>query len=238
MVENSKEMELKEQGASLVNVANDMIVNDADSLRVANDFIIQARKGKKGVSAFFKEMRENAHKAWKTICNKEKSISDVFAEADAIVSKKIIAHRAEQKRIADEAARKAEEERQERERRDQEKLLKRAEKAEAKGDTEKADMLAEQATQVQAPPIVHEPAVKKTEVADTGAVTGVKDWAVKVINPSSVIRAVADGKLPETVLTINESKIKQWARMMDVEQYQENGLFIKRTERLAAKATR
>lgn len=234
---NITEMELRQKGEGLVRAAQDLQVTDQTSMGMANDFVIGTRTGKKNVANFFRDMRENAHKTWKAICNKEKSITDIFDQADAIASKKIVVYRQEERRKAEEAQRKADQERLAREQKEREKLMRQAEKAEAKGNTEKADMLANQAAEVHAAPTVVEPAVKKTEVSNMGSITGIPDWDVTIINPKAIIRAVSEGVLPESILKIEESKIKNWARMHKIENYDQNGLRVQKTERLSAKAS-
>jgi len=236
MTENkntNKELELKQEGQLLVQKAEELKIENHESMLQANNFLIQVRQNRKKVKTFFKDMREAAHKAWKAICDKENSITRIFDSADKIITNKITAYRAEERRKAAEAQRKAEEERLKRERAEQEKLLKRAEKAEKKGDAEKAEMLLEQATIVQAPPVIVEPTVRKSESSELGMVTGKKDWSVKIIDPKLVIKAVANGLLPETILEIKETRIKQWARQMNIKNYKKDGLEIEQIESLA-----
>lgn len=233
----SKEMELRQRAEILVGTAQQIVVSDQTSMENANDFIIRLRSGQKGVVAFFADMKSTAHKAWKTICDKEKTITDIFKSADAIASKKIIAYRNEERRKAQEAARKAEIEAAERRRKEEEKLLRQAVKAEEKGQTEKAEILAEQATQVHVPTAVVEPAVKKTEVSSMGTTTGIPDWDVTVLSPMAVIQAVAAGELPEYIVEVKTSAIKKYAKDQKIKNYNRNGLRIEATERLAAKAS-
>lgn len=237
-IKMDNEMVLKQKAENLVMAAREIIINSQDDLATANDFLLATRKGKKGVTAFFAEMRESAHKAWKTICNKEKRISDIFDQADAIASKKIVEYRSEEKRKALEEQRKAERERLEREQKEKERLLKMAEKAEKKGNSDKAEMLINQAVEVFEPPVIVEAATKKTEISTLGSVTAVADWEIEIIEPAKVIKAVSLGLLPETILKIEESKIKGWARTMGIENYNDFGLKITKTERLTGKITK
>jgi hypothetical protein len=229
------EIELRQKGEGLLHYANNILVVDQSSMNAANDFVISTRSGKKKVSDFFREIRENAHKTWKAICNKEKGITDIFDQADAIASKKIIIYREEERLKAAEAQKKADQERIVREQKERERLLKQAEKAKEKGNTEKAELLFEQAAEVHAAPTVVEPSVKKTEVSNMGRVTFPTDYDVTVINAIAIIRAVASGELPESILEIKESKIKNWARINKIENYNKNGLRVFKTERLVAK---
>jgi len=233
----SKEMELKQRAETLVGTAQQIVVSDQISMAKANDFIIQVRAGQKGVIDFFKDMKSSAHKAWKTICDKEKTITDIFKSADAIASKKVIAYRNKERQKAEEAARKAEIEAAERKRKEEEKLLRKASKAEEKGQIEKAEIIAEQATQVHVPITVVEPAVKKTEVSIMGTTTGIKDWDVTILSPMAVIQAVAAGVLPEYIVEVKMSAIKKYAKDQRIKNYNQHGLRIEETERLAAKAS-
>ncbi len=233
----TKEVELKERAATLVRAAQDLTVTDQESMTLANDFVIKTRAGKKGVVEFFREMKQSAHTAWKTICNKEKGITDVFEQADGIASKKVIAYRNEARRKAEAAQRKAEQERLAREQKERDRLLKQAEKAEAKGNAEKAELLAEQATEVHEPAVIAEPAVQKTEVANEGTVSGIPDWDVQVLSTMAVIQAVAAGDLPEHIVTVSIPQIKKHAKDNKIKNYRKNGLIIEQTERLSAKSS-
>lgn len=230
-------MELKQKAMTLVAAAKELQVTDQTSMEMANDFVIKTRTGKKGVVGFFKDMKQNAHTAWKTICNKEKGITDVFDQADAIASKKVIVYRNEERRKAEEAQRKADQERLNREQKERDKLLKQAEKAEAKGNTEKAELLADQAAEVHEPAAVAEPAVKKTEVSGAGTVSGIEDWDVQILSTMAVIQAVAAGDLPEHVVSVSVPQVKKYAKDNKIKHYSRNGLRIERTERLSAKAS-
>lgn len=235
----TNEIELKDQGEEMVDFASDLMVNSSYEMMAANDFLISIRQGKKSVTSFFKDMKANAHKAWRTICDKEKRLTDVFDKADVITSKKILAYRDVERRKAAEAQRKAEQERLDRERREREKLLRQAERAEQKGDEEKADLLLDQATEVYAPPVIHESTVQKTEVSDMGTTTGVKDWEIERVNNWAIIQAIANGDLPRTIIEIKDSKIKQWARAMNIDNYNKNGLRVRKIEgRLTTKAAK
>lgn len=108
---------------------------------------------------------------------------------------------AERKRAAEEA---------ERARREAEKqraaIERQQQKAEARGDTEKADQLAYRAATV--PVVTPPPAAKVAGVAHT------ERWVAVLDNKAALVKAIADGLYPMDWLTVDQRALDQQARSL------------------------
>lgn len=87
---------------------------------------------------------------------------------------------------------------------EREKLEKRAEKAEASGKTEKAEELRQVASTVVAP-------IAAAPAPVSGAMGVRKVWKARVTDKMALIKAVAEGKVPESVLLVDESALNKVA---------------------------
>ena len=119
---------------------------------------------------------------------------------------------AEQKRIQDEVARKAAEDARRREEAERAKLQRQAEAATAKGRTEKAEELQQQAASVYIEPAyVPEPA-DTTVVLPGGSVTMRQDIEVEVVDPYQLLEAIMKDELPLAWIKIDTQAIKRRAK--------------------------
>lgn len=132
-----------------------------------------------------------------------------LADAEAAIKRSMITFDNEQNRI-----RREEEARlQEIARKEQERLTKAAEKkaatAEAKGDTWKAEEIRESVPVVAAPVLADKPKVAGIAMRTT--------WSGEVTNKMELIKAVAEGKAPATLLDVNMPALNQMARALKEE---------------------
>jgi hypothetical protein len=87
---------------------------------------------------------------------------------------------------------------------EREKLEKRADRAEASGKTEKAEELRQVASTVVAP-------IAAAAIPVSGAMGVRKVWKARVTDKTALIKAVVEGKVPESVLLIDESALNKIA---------------------------
>ena len=222
------EAELNKQVTMMVDQAGHLLVKDAESLGVANQYLVDLSKMKKVVVQHYKPMKEAANKAHKAITSQEKADLEPIDEADKVVRgmtgayvlKERQAAEKEQKRLDKLAEDKAERERK-----------KLEEKAEAEKDPEKKAELEEEAESVYVEPKIATPTVEKTSRVSGGGITYRDDIEVEVINIKDVCAAVIAGHLPESVIDFKVSKIKAYVKMMGIKEGTVKGIRIKEVQK-------
>lgn len=189
------------------------------------------------VEEFFAPLKAKAHEAHKALTTEEKQRLTPLKEARSVVDKARNDWYAEEKRKADEAARKVKEEEDrrqaERDRLDREqkrrefeaeqekaRKLREAEEARKEGDKKKAAKLERQAEKVEAPEPESEPEPARRPPAPVvdapKASEGTKvsrPWVAKVTSKTALIKAIADGKAPATLLTVDQKALNAYAKM-------------------------
>lgn len=196
-----------------------------ETVDAARDALVRAREIAKNVTS--PETEHEAAEALKAIKRKVKDLNDQRLQMTRPLDeskKKIMAlfktpiealtecerrlkngianyqHKVEQER------RQLEAQARERARKEQERLRKRAEAAAEKGQAEKAEVLEDQAEQVAAPTLA------KRE-APSGVSTRVV-WEAEVTDKMALIKAVAAGHAPHTLLEPNMTVLNQQARAL------------------------
>ena len=225
-VEDDAKKEIDEQNAMTLKQADAIKVTDQATYEQAGALVqvIATRIG--AVEDWFKPLKDNAWKAHKAICDKEKEALAKLKQARVDLDKLMTAWYEEQERLAAEARRKAreEEERRERERkakeeeaeRERQRKLAEAQEAEAQGDKEKADQLIEEAAESEAAEPEPEPEPEPVQPAHTAPekVKGIgvrKVYTAEVVDLKALILAVAHGTVPLKAIKINESFINKMA---------------------------
>jgi hypothetical protein len=183
----------------------------------------------------FKKMAKQPHTL---ICNVVNMFAKPGDEAKTIVSNKIAEYREKERQREAEQKRKAEYEREQEEKRKREAEEQKAEKALEKGNEAKAEMHMANAEETYVPPKVAEPVIKKTERTEKGTTSFVKDHRTAIIKKSDIIKAVSEGKLPETFLDVNEGAIKKWAKACGHKNYKAHGIHIWEFERPVSRNAR
>lgn len=198
------------QGESLVAQAKSISIVDDESRQAATEFTARARKAIKAIEAEFKPDIQSAHELHKSLLDRAKRLQAPFKEAQSIVDAEIKRDYLERERIRREEERKAQEA-AEAERRAQEAQQQATvdELIEA-GDVDGAEALLN--SEVVTAPTMPAPKVDKTIKSDLGSTTVRKDISVTVADKMAVVRAVATGQLPETLVDVNLSRAKQYAK--------------------------
>lgn len=159
----------------------------------------------KEVTAYFYDMKTNAHKAWKSIVAKEKEFLEPLQSSKTIAKRKLATWHAEQLRIQREKEAKLQAEADARAEKERQRLLKRAEKLKTPELKEEAYEAAEQ---VQAPivQVMSAPEVKGASYRST--------WkAREYMDKDTLIKAAANGnELAASFLQINFQKLNAFAK--------------------------
>ena len=213
-MENNIPLEITDQALELSTQAERLLVV-AQDFKIATITEYTSAAGQlKAIKAKAKELDETRKGLTSPLDESKKRIMDFFrkplqflADAEAVIKKSMISFDNEQARI-----RREEEARlQELARKEQERLAKaaekKAEKAEAKGDTEKAEEIRESVPVIPVPIL----ADNKPKVAGISTRT---TWAGAVVDKMALIKAVAAGQAPITLLDVNTTVLNQMARAL------------------------
>lgn len=210
----SREMGLIKKKFSVITV------NSPESFKTAGDAIIELDAYEERVLEYWDGTKEKpgsvkkAHSLWKELVSKR---DDMLEEPRALRLRLKLAN--DQYVFAQQQAAKAEQDRLDRERQEREdearkKLDRAADRAEAKGNQERAEELRDQAAAVYEPPVVVAPVVDKTTRTDKGTTTAVSDIRVEVEDTKKILQLVIAGTLPDDIVNINETKLKNTIKTM------------------------
>ena len=188
--------------------ASDILVLDQYSYSLAGAAILRLDAMTKKIKEYWADPKKKAHEAWKAITAKESEmllpVESHRKELNFRVKKYLTdqdrARREEQAAI-DAAQRKAEDA-------ERAKILASAERAAAKGKDERAADLREKAEAVFVAPAIVQGEVEKTTRIDAGTVSTIADIEITVTDTTEVLRQIIAGKIPISVITLSEAKIK------------------------------
>jgi len=209
MDENALQMEIEFS-------PNQFIVNSAESYAEAGKVMLSFNDLLSKIKSYWKPLKEKAHEAHKAITAKENEMIKPIEERKKLLSTNISAYLTEQDRIKREEQRRLDDERRAQEKAERERLEAESKKAEDSWDLKKAVELKAQSESVYIPPTIVQSEIKKTVTMDTGTISAKKDIEVEIINISDILRHVISGKLPSFIVSINETKLKQFLKMSGI----------------------
>lgn len=207
------EQTFKDEGLNLYRRAQGLQVTDQVTYQAAGEFAKGLKDLKKKVTDYFAPLKDAAHKAHKSVTQREKEELEPIEDADTVVRKAMTDYLNEQECIRKEEQARLEREAREAAEKERQKLLDQAVKAEEKGKDEKAEALFEKAENVYVEPVFAESTVEKTvQLSGGGRATAAKDVRITVIDMRAFIAAIAAGQVPLTVVEIKQSTLKSWAK--------------------------
>jgi hypothetical protein len=166
----------------IVEAANNLQVMDVESDAMAQKYAAQLRKGERRFEAEFKDAKDLANRAHKSLCATIARLVAPHAAARAILERKSFVFHQEQRRIADERARLLQEEAR---RQEEDRMLAEAAEAEKRGDKATAEAILEQP--VETPVVYVAPQVAKVEGQTTR-----DNWKARVADLSALQKFVAE----------------------------------------------
>jgi len=200
----------EQQGVQLVERARAIVIVDDTTREIAAEFSANARKIVKVIENEFKPDIEKAHQLHKGLLDRCKRLTLPFKEAQTIVDKEIRRDYLERERMRMEEERRALA-KAEAERRAMEATKAREiEERINQGDVEGAEQLND--AEVVVNPIIPIAPIQKTTASAAGNITAHKDIEVEVQDRRTVLRAVLDDKLPDTIITIDVGAAKRYAK--------------------------
>ena len=191
------------------------VLNEAD-LPQANAFLIEVTKQLKTIEGERKKLVNPLNETKNRIQDLFKKLAGPFETAQRLVKGKVQVFLEEEEKKRLEVERKLQEKARLEEERRRKELEARAEKWDAKGNEEKAQILREEADQHFVPtPMVEQ--VQRTTKSEMGSMTGKTDLEIIVHDPKAFIKAVADGLPLVNAIRIQESVIKSFVKATGTE---------------------
>lgn len=201
--------ELQAEATDLCTQARAIVVKDQASYVQAGEFLKVLKQMKTKITGYFAPMKQKARAAWQEILDKEKSELEPIDKADAFVRAQANIYLAEQERIRREEQRKAEEEARRVAEIERQRILRQAEKAKTE---EKMEELIDKADAVYVEPVVVAPIVEQTTRLNEGSMSKRKDIEVVIVDEKALIRAVASGDVPITIIQFKPLVLKTWCK--------------------------
>ncbi len=214
---------VKSEVVQMVDVVNELEIVDKKTFDIAGTYALSLKKLKTEVIEYFKPLKEAAHKAHKGLTQREKDELKPITYLETIVRKGRQEYQADQERIRREEQERLEAEAKKKADAERERLLKRASNAKK---PEKQEELLKQAEEVVEEPVfADKPIEKTTELEGGGSTTWIDDIEVTVTDKMLLCRAIADYKVPLTVVEFKN--LKQWVKANDIKPGQIQGLLIR-----------
>jgi hypothetical protein len=182
-------VKLEGEGTAIEHQANSLAIVDGTTRAMAADMREKARQFKKKIQELFEKPKKAADLAHTELCDLEKKMYGPADKVIKIIDGKASTYDLEQKRLAQIEADKAAVEKARLDKIEADRLLARAAKAEEKGQDEKADLLLEQAANVNNF-VAAPPAPPKQIRTDSGTTSGTMDFTIEIVNPAVFIQQV------------------------------------------------
>ena len=194
---------IQHEANALVAAAQDIVVYDEPSYATAGEFLRRTKTMAKRIEEYFEPTVKAAHQAHKAAVAARDGILKYPSQAEKIVKDKMGSwsmaereRRERERREAEERARLEAEERQ----------LQEAIALEQAGQKEAAVAVVERPVEVIAP--IPEPRAKVAGVSER------EIWSAKVLDMLTLVKAVAAGDAPLTLLMVNETTLNSLARSL------------------------
>lgn len=207
-----QEQELKKEVEAIDSQTKYLIINSRETFERAGSIILLLDNTIKKIKEYWKEPKEKAFQAHKSITAKESEMLKPIEDRKKHLKYSINSYATEQERIRQEQQRKIDEERRKKEEAERLKLERAAQKAEEKGKDQKAEELREKAENVYIPPTIVVPEIEKTTKTDAGTISQQKDLKVKIFDMRQLLQEILSGTIPISLITINEPKLKQFIK--------------------------
>lgn len=210
LVEHAEEIETREQeAAGLLETANLFRATSAVTYETGIETARELRHRRKEVVAFFRPMRDPAHKAWKAICARQAQVEKPLVEAIGVYELEIGRYVTEQQLIADRRAA------TDRARAEAEAKAAREaafdEAAEA-GDDAKAEAILDNVdAEVAVSPEASAAAQVEAAAPKVKNVVTRKVWTGEVVDIRDFLIAVAEGKAPAQLIAVDKPALNRFA---------------------------
>jgi hypothetical protein len=166
----------EQENMALIQQANTFIVKNQQDYDNAAEVCKDIKNRIKTIEEYWKTLKDQAYKAWKDVCEKEKELLKPYQAAETAIKDKMVTF--QRQKMEEERLLREEQERWKKEEADR--LLAAAAEAEKEGKTEHSDYLVEVAEQTQ------NMTFQAPKVVKTVGTARKVIWKARVINPSLV----------------------------------------------------
>jgi hypothetical protein len=184
---------------------------------------------------YWKGLKDKAYKAHQDVCKKEKDmllpLKSLKAEIEGSANKYLAEEDRKQRKIEADAKRVADAE-AERERKD---LLKRAERVKTPA---KKEELTQKAEEVYVKPVVIDHTIEKTTQVSSGSTTRKVETQITIVDKLKLIQAVADGSVPASIISIEETKLKKWIALEEKTGEEVPGTLIEKVSKMGTRRSK
>lgn len=199
----------EEQGLLVLEVTKVMVVRNQIDYDAAAGFLLDVKGKIKEVEAAMEPQCKSAYDSWQTSLAMKKRYLLPYQSAESAVKGLMSAYQVEQRLKAEEAERAAREMAFKQEEKERAKLLKKAEKATAKGNEDKAAEYEMQAEMVFVPAVALDYSVGKTNGVSTSDST-----EVEIIDIKEFVQWLLTSGLDlSTVLALKIGPVKQYIKL-------------------------
>lgn len=198
----------EEVGALVLRSAQELSVTNQVEYDYAADFLRELKTRQKDVESVLEPQCKAAYDSWQVALEQKKKFLAPFTKAESAVKLLMSEYQMEQRRVAEEAERKAQEEAAKQEEKERQKLLKKAGRCK---DPDKAAELEAQAEMVFVPVVTPSHEVTKAQGVSTTV-----DFDVEIHDIRTFLRALVDGQIlldPNELLTVKIQPIKQYIKL-------------------------
>jgi len=209
------EQQMEQEGALMVKRVTGLTITNDDDYSRGGDILKDIKARIKAVKDYWKAPKAAAQAAHKTLVEREKQMLKPLEDAEGTVKKTMLAYTTQQRRIAEEAARKAREEEQAR-------LAALAAQAEQQGDADSAAFMRDMMD-----------AAEPEQVQPTAAAKGVSvrtTWKARVTDQKKVPAYFNGYELREINMTVLNGLSRQYEGGLDipgVEFYRDNVMSVR-----------
>lgn len=197
--------DVKQVALSVPDQAKAFTVSNNDDYTAGESLLATCKQIENEIHATFDPIVDKAHQAHKEAVAQRKKYLDPIEDGRRILKGKMIAYQSEQERKQREEQARLEAEAR---KRAEDEALALAAQAEAEGDKETAEAII--AEPVQVAPVV----VPRTAPAASRLSAGRSVWSAEVVSLMALVKAVAEGKQPITLIQANETALNGMARSL------------------------
>jgi hypothetical protein len=209
LLESKEIQKFEKRKSDVVSIAESIIVKKKEDLEGARDHIAVANVLLKEIKKDRDDIVPDLNRVHKKAVAFFKRFTDPVESAISIIKKKVSDFQLAERYRIEEANRKAEAKLKQKEEAKRARLQKRAEELENKGRIEEAEAKREEADVYIAPAPEIE-AFEKTSKGESGSLTTTFHKKGEVVDGMEIVKAVANGLFPITMIDFNNKGIQTW----------------------------
>jgi hypothetical protein len=221
-----------EKVETLRKYVTEIVIVDAITCELAMKYSTDLAALRKDIINHHAPMIREAHQKHVEAKETEKLDLNPVIDLESKIDERIKLYRREQKRLQEEAQARADAEAKRLQDAEQKRLLAIAERAEKKGNVEKAEDFAERAASTFVPAPILPPTVAKTNRMESGTMSFIPETFIVVESPAAIIDAIVRGieiqghKFPISCVELKQGELKAWAKRNGIKAHVGNGVRI------------